>query len=162
MAVEYRLVRPAEHEAAGAVVLHAYQDFRVGYGAYARELADVAGRAGVAEVYVAVEDGEVVGCVTFVTDPDSPMWEWTATDAAGIRMLGVRPDAQGRGIGRRLSELCLERARQLGRASVVLHSEREMVGAHRLYGSLGFERDDALDWYIPEEDVQLLGFRLVL
>jgi hypothetical protein len=37
-----------------------------------------------------------------------------------------------------------------------------MERAHVLYGSLGFQRVPARDWYVPGEDVLLWVFRLEL
>src|SRR5262249_43550579 len=124
---------------------------------YARELADVQRRAGEAEVLVAVDD-RLVGCVTFVPDPTSPWAESIEDDEAAIRMLGVDPSAQGRGVGRALLGACLDRARQLGRAAVFLHSAPWMQRAHRLYGGAGFVRVPARDW-TPVPEVPLLAFR---
>jgi GNAT superfamily N-acetyltransferase len=61
----------------------------------------------------------------------------------------------------RLTRAAIERSREAGAATMVLHSATNMTDAHRLYGRLGFRRDEALDW-VPEPDVALLGFRLAL
>lgn len=49
-------------------------------------------------------DGEVVGCVALAV-----IW----SDLAEVRSLAVRDGWQGRGIGRRLTEWCVEEARRL-------------------------------------------------
>ena len=146
-------VRPArddELDCAGAVTVAAYEtipEMRTfladGYGA---ELADVAGRRAHAEVLVAVEGDRVVGCVTFVPDPRSPLAEQLAAGDCGMRMLAVDPDERGRGIGRALVVACARRAVELGRARLVLTSSDVMAAAQHLYAGLGFERAPALDW----------------
>lgn len=50
-------------------------------------------------------DGEVVGCVGVAV-----IW----ADLAEVRSLAVKDGFQGRGIGRRLTEWCVEEARRLG------------------------------------------------
>jgi ribosomal protein S18 acetylase RimI-like enzyme len=66
-------------------------------------------------------------------------------------MLAVDPSIQGRGVGRALVMACLDRARDRGRPGVFLHSTPEMVVAHHLYDSLGFERALDRDWRLDGE-----------
>lgn len=157
-----RPVGPHQYEEAGAVVVDAY---RAVLGtklsiAYAAELADVAARVSGATVLVAVDgEGSVVGCVTYVPDPTSPWAEDLRAGEAAIRMLAVAPTAQGQGLGRRLTEACIIRARQAGASALALHSTEEMGVAHALYRSLGFERAPDRDWE-PEPGIWLLAFLL--
>ncbi len=160
---EIRPVRPEEHAAAGALVVAAYRalpELPLDDG-YAATLADVAGRVGAAEVLVAVEDGRLAGCVTFVASGSSAWAEHADPDEASIRMLAVDPRLQGRGLGRALLDTCLERAGHLGRDAVLLHSTPWMTTAHRLYLDAGFVRVPERDW-TPSADVPLLAFRLAL
>jgi GNAT superfamily N-acetyltransferase len=160
--VEVRPIQPSEYEAAGALVLAAYEALPgQDIGPYAQELVDVAARAATAEVLVAFDEGELAGCVTFVPDFSNPWAEGLCEGEAAIRMLGVDPDSQGRGAGRALVEACIDEARRLGRRALVLHSTTWMVTAHRLYLRLGFVRDPGRDWW-PQPEVRLLAFRLNL
>ncbi len=162
--VRIREATSVDAEKAGRIVLDAYR-FLPGYEAepdYEVELADVAARLPpVAEVLVAEHDGQVVGCVTYVPDPQSPLAESLQPGEAGIRMLGVEGTARGRGIGRLLVEACLDRARRQGRVAVFLHSSSYMHSAHRMYGRLGFRRAPERDWE-PFPGLVLLAFRLSL
>lgn len=131
---------------------------------YAAELVAVDRRAVEAVVLVAVDDGpngSILGTVTYVPDPSSPWAEDLRAGEAGIRMMAVSPDAQGRGVGAALLDACLARARAQGRDAVFLHSTPWMETAHRLYRRAGFERVPDRDW-VPEPDVPLLAFRLAL
>jgi ribosomal protein S18 acetylase RimI-like enzyme len=124
----------------------------------------VAGRAAGADVLVAVDDetgGMVVGGVTYAPDPSSTSAEFSDPDAAGIRMLAVAADAQGRGVGEALTRACVDRARAAGRGQIVLHSTDRMATAHRLYERLGFVRDTSIDWE-GEPGLWLRGYRLRL
>lgn len=164
--MQVRAVRPDEYERAGQVVVAAYRALPGEHmtAGYAAELADVAHRAGEAEVLVAVEaegDGAILGCVTFVPDSTSPWAEFVEADEAAIRMLGVDPAAQGRGVGQALLDACLSRAGELGRGAVFLHSTPWMTAAHRLYERAGFVRVPDRDWR-PLPTVPLLAFRLPL
>jgi GNAT superfamily N-acetyltransferase len=164
--VEIRPARPDEYAEAGAVTAGAYAEFArpgdEGWNEYLSELADVAGRADRTEVYVAVEDGRVLGCVTLelddtVGDDDKEL----PPEMSCIRMLGVRTEARGRGIGRALVQRCIDRTAEVGKTIVTLRTTRLMTTAQRLYGDMGFVHD-------PDRDVEfddgftLIAYRLQL
>jgi ribosomal protein S18 acetylase RimI-like enzyme len=160
--IDVRPVRRAEHDALAVLTVAAYRALRSGWdlGSYADELADVASRAAVADVLVAVDDGEVIGGVTYVPGPGNPYAEDLRQGEAGIRMLAVSPAAQGRGAGRALTVACIDRAKDARARGVALHSTQWMTAAHRLYESLGFVRTPARDLTFP--DLETLSFVLDL
>ena len=158
---------PDEYSEAGEVTAGSYMEFArpgdPGWEEYLAELADVAGRAERTEVYVAVEDGRVLGCVTLeldhtVGDDDKEL----SPEASNIRMLGVRPEARGKGIGRALVVRCVERSREAGKRIVTLRTTHLMKVAQRLYRDMGFERDPARDYVMNSSGVTLLAYRLPL
>ena len=162
--MEIRLARPDEYAEAGQVTAGAYMEFaRPGdpeWEEYLADLADVAGRAGRTEVYVGLEDGRVLGCVTLeldqtVGDDDKEL----PPDVSCIRMLGVRPEARGRGIGRALVVRCIERSREVGKRIVTLRTTHRMKVAQRLYRNMGFERDPDRDWVL-DAGFTLIAYRL--
>ena len=162
--MQIRPVRPAEHESLGELTVAAYAaiDPEALDDAYVEELRDVAGRVAGAEVLVAVDGGgAVLSGVTYVPGPDSAWAEFTESDAAGIRMLAVAPEAQGCGIGRALSLATVDRARAAGKGQILLHSTDRMTAAHRMHLRLGFARDPSIDWQ-PLPGFWLRGFRLRL
>lgn len=75
-------------------------------------------------------------------------------------MLAVDPDARGLGVGKALSMACIERARNLGKGKVVIHSTEAMKVAWGMYERLGFER--ALDLDFMQQKLKVYGFRLIL
>ena len=158
-----RAVQPAEHGAVAELTVRVYGDV---LGAiltddYRAILSDVAHRAEQAEVLVAVaHSGALLGSVTYVPGPESEYAEFRSADEAGIRMLVVAPEAQRAGVGTRLVNACLDRARAGGRARVSLHTTASMMGAHRLYEGLGFVRAPERDW-VPEPGVHLIAYLLV-
>jgi GNAT superfamily N-acetyltransferase len=160
--IEIRPIQPPEHRTLGVLTVEAYRALDgARLGSYADELADVATRAGSAEVLVAVDGGQLLGGVTFVPGPDNPYAEQLQEGEVGIRMLAVAPSAQGRGVGRALSVACIERARNGSARRVALHSTPWMKAAHRLYESLAFVRAPERDLQISPE-VLLLSFVLGL
>ncbi len=162
MVLEVREARPDELDRAGAVVLAAYVADGLPESDYRARLRDARGRAADpgSTVIVAVDDGEVVGCVTWCP-PGSTAREISEPDEGEFRMLGVAPEAQGRGVGRLLVDDVLRRGREAGLRAMVLCSGDWMTAAHGLYPRLGFTRLPERDWE-PVPGVRLLGYRLDL
>ena len=158
-----REVRPEEHDALGALTVAAYrallgEDMDAGY---AGELADVAGRAALVDVLVAVgEDDGLLGGITYIPGPGPMAW-FAGAGEAGMRMLAVHPAAQGRGAGAALVAACVERAVSARKTRLLLHTTQPMVAAHRLYERAGFRRDPAHDEML-EGGLLLLGYALDL
>lgn len=159
-----RIAKPDELAEAGAVTAAAYRAAGMTGAGYADELRDTETRAASAELLVAVEaagsDGRVLGSVTFCP-AGSAYREIAMADEAEFRMLAVRPDAQGRGIGRALATACVERARALGFRALVLSTPAGAATPHRLYESMGFVREPDRDWS-PVDGVDLIAYSLAL
>jgi ribosomal protein S18 acetylase RimI-like enzyme len=114
---------------------------RAFYDAYLANVLDLASRSLDAQLLVAeFGDGRhVIGAITLYPDASKEGWGWPA-GWAGIRAVAVEPSARGLGIGRRLAEACVERARALGAPTICLHTAPFMEAAIRMYESLGFRR----------------------
>jgi ribosomal protein S18 acetylase RimI-like enzyme len=78
---------------------------------------------------------------------------------AHIRMLGVDPHAQGRGIGTALMRAAERQAIEAGKTEMTLHTTERMAAARAMYDGLGYER--TADEVLPDGFV-LLGYRKVL
>jgi ribosomal protein S18 acetylase RimI-like enzyme len=156
--VELRPAGPDEFDRVGQVTLAAYEEFLVGpHDPYRARLRDAAARAREAELWVAADGAELLGCVTYCP-PGSPWRELAATAQEGeFRMLAVHPASRGRGVGEALAGLCEERARRHGATTMVLSSLAGMTAAHRVYGRLGYTRLPGRDWS-PMPDVHLIAF----
>ena len=129
--------------AAGAIVQQAYFALP-GYPhhpEYDQLLADVAARAREAQVVVALNEGRIVGCLTYVTDHRNLHAEFDDADAAGFRYFGVDPSAQGMGVGESMVQWCIAEAHNTGKERLRIHTLESMPGAQRLYERVGFERD---------------------
>lgn len=166
MTLEIRRIRPEEHDLVGELIVEGYA--HNGYltmpdGSYDQEyaamLAASAERDAGAELWLAVESDQILGCVTWCP-VGSPYRELAVNDSQGeFRGLAVSPAARGRGAGRALVGHCLDLAGEEGLSEVVLCSLPEMTTAHRLYESFGFIRRPDLDWS-PFEGVTLWGFSI--
>jgi ribosomal protein S18 acetylase RimI-like enzyme len=162
--VQVRRAHADELAAAGEVVAAAYlSDLKVSDW-YAGRLRDAAARAEHATVLVAVDsgDGSVLGSLTYAS-AGSRYAQLASEGECEIRMLGVRPDARGRGIGELLVRDAMARGVADGAVRMVLSTQPEMRAAHRLYERLGFVRRPDLDW-VPEQDrsVRLIGYECTL
>ncbi|TAQ89597.1 hypothetical protein B7494_g2097 [Chlorociboria aeruginascens] len=82
---------------------------------------------------------EAVGCVALRPLPNSK----SEKRICEMKRLYTLPKARGLGIGRALAERVLEEARDLGYVEVRLDTLDSMVGAKRLYESLGFREIEA-------------------
>ncbi|VTU18512.1 putative acetyltransferase [Variovorax sp. PBS-H4] len=147
-------IRPAaRHEATpiASIRMAAYSQYRRSvppavFEAYLDDLRHVEKPEQGTQLLVAEWQGRVVGSVVFYADagleglglPEG----W-----AGFRKLAVHPDARGRGLGRRLAQYCVARARELGAPTMGIHGSSFMTTACKLYQQMGFVR-------CPEHDLR--------
>jgi GNAT superfamily N-acetyltransferase len=136
---------------------------------YLGDLLDVRGRFDVAETYVAEHNGRVVGSVAFYPDVVREGWSNLPAGWAGFRALVVDPDVRGAGIGRALVDRCVERARELRRPTLGIHTVALLTDAVRLYERVGFRRCPefdlrAVDVFVAKagDDLTALAFRFDL
>jgi GNAT superfamily N-acetyltransferase len=145
--VEIREARPEEYGEAGRVTALAYQEYAPrgdrDWEEYLGEIADVAGRAGLTTVMVAVEDGRILGTATLEVDhkiPGGDPRRVLTPEEAHLRMLGVDPAIRGRGVGKALVEAAIELARTKGKKELTLTTTTAMATARGMYERMGFER----------------------
>jgi len=77
--------------------------------------------------------GVLIGSVAIKRLPDG---------SGELKRLYVRSPARGTGLGKRLAESAVERARERGYALLRLDTLPEMEAAQRIYASLGFKTAD--------------------
>jgi len=127
--------------------------FRERWDPYFEEVCDVRARSHDGSVLLVSTEGDrIVGTATYY--PPGSTEEWPA-GWAGVRLVGVHPDARGKGIGRALTEECIRRARLEGAVAVGLYTSTIMMTAQALYERIGFVRE-------PEHDDEIVpGLMLV-
>lgn len=80
-------------------------------------------------IFLALDGGAVVGTAALLKG-EGEDYE--------LAKMAVEPGHQGRGIGRRLLERCLEEAATLKAGKIFLFSNTRLVAALKLYGKFGF------------------------
>ena len=84
------------------------------------------------EIAFLAHDGEMlVGCIFLKPEPH---------DCLYVGKLAVSPQAQGRGIGRRLLQLAQAEAARLGLKELRLETRIELVANHASFSAWGFEK----------------------
>ena len=132
---------------------------------YLADILDLEGRAATSELWIAERDGQVLGCVSYYPPgskaeyPTEAFHEHWPSDWAAFRLLAVDPSARGSGVGRLLTELCIERARAADAPALGLHTTAQMSVARELYERMGFERAPAYDF---SDEVVVEAYRLEL
>ena len=161
MSLTVALASPDDYARIAELTVATYVEGGLASPDYTTALADVAGRAELADLLVARDEtGRIVGSVALVLS--GAFGEVTVSDAeAAFRMLVVDSAARGRGIGELLVRTCLDRARAAGKTRMVLSTDPRMTAAHRLYERLGFTRLPGRDWS-PMPGVDLLVYELDL
>ena len=166
-----RQARPDEHAALGKLLVSVYAGLS-GMPTHAEQpeyyamLADVAGRATrpALTVFVAASDaGDLFGSIDFIDDMTqygSGGTAATIAHAAGIRLLAVDNTFRGKGVGKALTRFCIERAREAGKAQLILHTTRIMQTAWAMYEGIGFVRFPEIDF--RQGNLDVFGFRLDL
>jgi ribosomal protein S18 acetylase RimI-like enzyme len=170
--VSIKSAQRSEIRAARSVLSAAYSQYEAmfpaeNWGPYLADILDVEGRFAVSELLIAERNGVVVGCVSFyppgarTSYPSKTFSEHWPQEWAAIRLLAVAPSARGRGIGRALTKVCIERSVAAGAPAIGLHTTKEMAVARSMYERMGFERAPAYDFH-PAPTILVEAYRLLL
>ncbi|MDA8595380.1 GNAT family N-acetyltransferase [Flavobacteriaceae bacterium] len=80
-------------------------------------------------VFFVIENGQVLGTAAFMNEPHG--WE--------LSKMAIAKNLQGRGIGRKLLNHCIDFAKQKNWPGIMLYSNTKLKPAINLYRSVGFE-----------------------
>ena len=93
--------------------------------------------------FVCEEDSRLLGMAFLV--PSGNPTKIYSRDTSYIRMVGVHPDEDGKGIAQTLTRLCIYKAKEEGEKKISLHSAEIMYAARHIYEKLGFKKIRLLD-----------------
>jgi DNA-binding MarR family transcriptional regulator/GNAT superfamily N-acetyltransferase len=85
--------------------------------------------AGCEKAWIAEVDGDRAGCVFLVRK---------SATVAQLRLLVLRPEARGLGLGGRLTDACIDFARSAGYRKITLWTQSNLTAARAIYRSRGF------------------------
>lgn len=165
-----RLAQGSEVERARDILRAAYAQYKSeippeNWELYSADILDLEARAAASELLVAELDGEIISCVSYyppgaeVAYPSPTFSETWPGDWAAFRLLAVDPSAQGKGIGRAMTEACIERARAAEALALGLHTTEPMSRARAMYERMGFERIARYDFQ-PSPEVLVEAYHL--
>jgi GNAT superfamily N-acetyltransferase len=134
---------PDEFDTVADVIRAAYREYSADmpedrWERYIARSADVRSRVNESVLVIAEVDGRIVGTATYYPVGRAESAGGWPADWAGIRLLGVVPQARGSGIGRALIEECIQRASAEGATAVGLHTTERMQIAKAMYERMGF------------------------
>jgi len=82
------------------------------------------------------DDGTIIGMAFLV--PNGNPTDIYHTDWCYIRFVSVHPDFSGKGIGRQLTQECINMAKHNKEHTIALHTSEMMYKARHIYENLGF------------------------
>ncbi len=82
-------------------------------------------------------DSKLAGFV-IVVPYDSPARRLAGENEGEVHLLGVSPEVRGQGVGGRLIEAGIDKARHMGWSKLILWTQLSMKAAQRLYEAAGF------------------------
>jgi ribosomal protein S18 acetylase RimI-like enzyme len=94
-------------------------------------------------IFVCGHDKRIIG-MAYLVPSGNPTHIYPA-DWSYVRMVGVHPEYRGKGIAKRLTQMCVDHARQTNEKIVGLHTSEKMDDARHIYENIGFKIDKELD-----------------
>lgn len=165
-----RDARPEEFREIGALMVKVYSQLK-GFPKpdeqpkYYEKLVNIGGLTTKPEtklLVVASQDGQLAGALVYFGNMKYYGSGGKATkekNAAAFRLLAVDPRHRGLGLGKMLTQACIDMARESGTGQMIIHSTRAMQVAWNMYENLGFVRAPDLDFM--QDQLSVFGFRLI-
>lgn len=128
-----------------------------------RNVGEFAQKPKVKLIVAVSEEGQVDGGLVYFGDMRyyGVGGEATLSQKEGaFRLLAVNSNIQGKGLGKRLVQACIDQARSEGFEYLMIHSTKYMKIARKMYERMGFERFPEIDFV--KSYVTVLGFRCKL
>ena len=95
-------------------------------------------------VFVCEYKSDIVGMIYLV--PKGNPTELFQENWSYIRFLGVNTEFRGKGIGKKLTDLCLEYAKENKEKHIALHTSEFMDPARAIYENIGFRKTKEIEY----------------
>ena len=137
-----RKIKPHEHSSVNSVAMDAFEEFKADFSEWdqvSKRLRGFAANYSNHTISVADKDGEIVGAVAY-TSGIAARPDHFPKGCPIISVLAVKPSYRGQGIGSRLLEVCLSKAKKEDECQIILHTTKQMSAALTLYKRYGFSK----------------------
>ncbi|MEP7376394.1 MAG: GNAT family N-acetyltransferase [Chitinophagaceae bacterium] len=162
---------PAEFEKIGKLLVQVYSQLdgfpkeseQPGYYKMLANIGELTTKPGTELLIAVSSSGDIAGAVVYFTDMKYYGSGGIATNeknASGFRLLAVDPRYRGQGIGKVLTNTCIQEAKDKKVRQMIIHSTTAMQTAWKMYEAIGFKRSEDLDFM--QGELPVYGFRLSL
>ncbi len=86
--------------------------------------------------FVCEYQNTIIGMAYFIASGNP--WDIFIAEWSYIRMVGVAKEYTGKGIGKKLTSMCIEHAKKTNEKTIALHTSEFMDAARHIYECLGF------------------------
>ncbi len=166
-----RNAKPSEFKDIGELMVEVYSalrdfpkpDEQPQYYDLLRNVGQLTKTNGIELMVAASNQGQIGGAVVYFSNMKDYGSGGTATkekNACGFRLLAVNPELRGLGIGKLLTQFCINKGRTQQAETMVIHTTNSMQQAWGMYERLGFKRANDLDFI--QGTLPVFGFRLKL
>lgn len=93
--------------------------------------------------FVCLYKNKIVG-MAFIVLHGNP-WDVFLSEWAYIRMVGIHPPFQGKGIASQLMKMCINFAKENKEKTIALHTSEFMNAARHLYEKIGFKKHSEIE-----------------
>jgi GNAT superfamily N-acetyltransferase len=166
-----RNARPEEFKSIGQLLVKVYSQLdgfpkpaeQPNYYKLLENVGDLTSKPGT-DILVAISpQNKIAGAVVYFSDMKNYGSGGTATqeqNTAGFRLLAVDTSTRGHGVGKLLTNACIQKAKDQNLAQMIIHTTNAMKTAWQMYENIGFKRSPDLDFM--QGELQVFGFRMKL
>ena len=168
---QIREAKPQEYGQIGALMVEVYsqlegfpkKDEQPEYYQLLANIGTLTNKPSVKLLAAVNSEGKLGGAVVYIGDMQHYGSGGTATrekNAGGFRLLAVDPKTRGKGLGKALTQACIQLAKKEKQQQLIIHSTQAMQTAWKMYEKMGFARSEDLDFL--QGNFPVYGFRLKL
>lgn len=169
--IHIRNAKPEEFNAVGSILIDVYsslpgfpnKEVHPTYYEYLQNVGPLSLEQPIELIVAVSETVDILGCVVFYHDVKYYNSGGTVTqqkNCCGFRLLAVTPKARGLGIGKKLTNYCIDKAKSSNSEYLIIHTTNAMRIAWKMYNRMGFKRAEDLDFTVGE--LEVFGFRYPL